>query len=88
VLRDVIAPWNAVAVEHQDVVTPGGKNAAVARQRGAESLVGLPYMLQRHRRARAQRRHAFAGGGAGAVVGHNDLEVVVGLPEAALDHGP
>ena len=87
---DEIRPRDAIAVEENDIVAARGENRAVADFGGAEAAVLVPDMLEavadlgllglpalHQRRGRLLR----------PVVGHDHLEILVGLRGQRAQHG-
>ena len=86
VLRDVVGPRNAVAVEEQQVVARRPFGGAIACCTGAKAAVFLPDVLDGHR---CRCTHRFDQGTCvivGTVVSNNDLETAILLCDEPVEH--
>ena len=81
-----VAAGDAVAVDEQQVGAGGLRRRAVARSACAEATILLPHMRDWHRRLPGEVGHQRAGVIERAIVGHQHLEVAIGLGKEAGQH--
>ena len=83
---DEIRPRDAIAVEENDIVAARGENGAVADFGGAEAAVLVPDVLEAAADPGLPAFHQRRGRLLRAVVGHDHLEIPVGLARQRTQH--
>src|SRR5262249_36837474 len=78
--RDKIAPYDAIAVEKNTILSARGQNGAVANFGRAEALVTMPYVFEATPEFGFPPFDECCRGRARAVIGHDDLECRIALP--------